>query len=75
MSMRDIKSILKKYRLKKGLSQQRLADLLDVNRVVIANWESGDTRIPIDMADKALSILGVSLRIGADPEDWKTERL
>lgn len=75
MSMRDIRTILKKYRHKRAMSQQRLADLLEVNRIVVANWESGATRIPVEMADKAFSILGVSLHIGADPENWKTERL
>lgn len=52
---------LKELRLKRGLTQQEIADLVHVNRVTYTNWEKGK-REPcfvnlVNLAD----LLGVSL--------------
>lgn len=60
--------ILHKIRTEKGLSQQRLADLLYVDRSTVASWETG-RRVPDAVTIRKLaSSLGVdvSILLGAD---------
>ena len=57
--MKNIKHI----REQRGLSQKKLADMLDVNQTTIARWED-ENRIPtIDKAIKASNILNIPLDI------------
>ena len=57
---------LKKARMKKGLSQQQLAELLYVDRSTITNWE-GNRRIPdFAMISKLSKQLGVDINIFLD---------
>ena len=52
---------LKKLRIKKGLSQQELADMMFVTRPTIARWESG-ARLPDAMMIRKLAeVLGVNV--------------
>ena len=34
---------LKMYRTQKGLSQEKIADMLDVSRQAVTKWEAGQT--------------------------------
>ncbi len=57
---------LKKARMKKGLSQQQLAELLYVDRSTITNWE-GNRRIPdFAMISKLSKQLGVDINTFLD---------
>jgi len=50
---------LKNIRLEKKMSQQKLADLIKVNRANISRWENGEVEIPLDAAysiSKALNV-------------------
>lgn len=50
---------LKNIRLAKNLSQQKLADMVQVDRSNISRWENGEVEIPLDIAysiSKALNI-------------------
>lgn len=53
---------LKKVRLRLGLSQERLAQELHVNRMSVLRWEAGTSRIPF-MLDLALQTLEQKLRV------------
>lgn len=43
-----------------GLTQQHLGELLGVNRATIRRWETGESKMPLDMATKIAHALGVS---------------
>ena len=51
---------LREMRDRKGLSQQRLADIIGVNRATIRRWETGESKITLDMATKIAHALGVT---------------
>lgn len=52
---------LKRLRKAEGLTQQALADSIGVNRVTIANWESGNNAPGPEMFDKLASTLGCAV--------------
>lgn len=52
---------LLKLRKKQGLSQQDVADLLDVSRQTISNWECGQGAPALDKADELARLYRVSL--------------
>ena len=41
-------SDLKGKRIKAGLSQQNVADILEVSRQMVSAWESGSKELPIE---------------------------
>ena len=64
---------LRETRDRKGLSQQRLADIIGVNRATIRRWETGESKITLDMATKIARALGVTTDelMSAPSEDKK----
>lgn len=52
---------LKELRLKKGLTQQQIADLVHVNRVTYTNWEKGKREPSYENLVKLADLLDVSL--------------
>lgn len=52
---------LKELRLKKGLTQQEIADLVHVNRVTYTNWEKGKREPSFENLFKLADLLEVSL--------------
>lgn len=50
---------LKKIRLEKEMTQQNLADLVNVNRANISRWENGEVEIPLDAAYSISQALNV----------------
>lgn len=52
---------LKELRLKKGLTQQEIADLVHVNRVTYTNWEKGKREPSFENIVKLADLLDVSL--------------
>lgn len=53
---------LKAYRTSNGLTQQGLADLLDVERTTVARWECGDRQIDKELVPKVSQITGIAKR-------------
>lgn len=51
---------LKELRLKKGLTQQEIADLVHVNRVTYTNWEKGNREPNFETLLKLASILNTT---------------
>lgn len=69
---------LKKFRTQKGLSQQRLADLVGVSQTAIYNWEKGERTPKMDAITKIADVLGVKLNdlIPTDQAiDWFFEKV
>ena len=54
---------LRKARLAKKLSQKELADELGVTTATISRYESGERKLPVEIAKRIAEILGV---------DWYT---
>ena len=57
----DFKDSLKKIRQEKQLSQQKLAEMIDVKQYVIAGWETGRSEPSIKDIIKLKSSLNVSI--------------
>lgn len=49
------------YRKKCGLTQQELAERLDVKNTAVSNWEKGNNSIDIETLYLAATVFGVSL--------------
>ena len=60
----DLGKILKEERLRRGLSQQRLADKAGVTKRAIIYWENGKKKMNVESADKVFKALHVSVVIG-----------
>lgn len=52
---------IQKLRKEKGLSQERLAEMLDVSRQAVSKWESGQTYPEIDKLIKLSDLFNVTL--------------
>ena len=59
-SARSIADRIKACRMKKGLTQAELADLVDITREAIASYESGRVRLMDDMIVRFAKALDVS---------------
>lgn len=54
-------SAIKKYRLDKNLSQERLAELGDLHRTYISEVERGDRNVSLVNIDKICEALGIKV--------------
>lgn len=66
--MGNISKIIKNERIKQGISQRELARRIGCTGRAIGYWEAGIKIPSLDLADKALKVLGISLTIGAMEE-------
>jgi len=55
------------------LTQQKVADLLNIGQRTYADYESGKTRIPIDNIMKLAKFYNVSMDYITGASDFKTE--
>lgn len=56
--------ILKEERMKRGLSQKKLAEAAGVTARAIIYWESGQRQMNIENADRLFKALHTSIKIG-----------
>jgi ribosome-binding protein aMBF1 (putative translation factor) len=56
----SLSDALRKRRLKKGLSQVELAQLIDSSQSRVAKMESGDSSVSMDLLVKSLLALGIT---------------
>lgn len=61
MDLIELGNRIKKYRAKTGLSQERFALLIEMDRTYFASVESGKHSITITNLDKICKGLGISL--------------
>lgn len=60
---------IKDYRIKKGFSQAKLAELMDTTQAAVAMWESGARMPRTDKLPKLAEVLGCSMAdLFAKPE-------
>lgn len=59
--MTEINMNIRKYRRKKGLSQEKLAEQLNVTRQTVSNWETGKAYPDVDM------VIRLSTALETDP--------
>lgn len=75
--MNKISKSIKKFRAKKGLSQNELADILFVSRQTVSSWENGRTQPDIESLEKLSEALSVSVEeliYGEKPKLIETEK-
>lgn len=66
--MENVTKIIREERIKLGLSQRELAKRIGCTGRAIGYWEAGIKTPSLDLADKALKALGLSLTIGKTKE-------
>lgn len=73
---RPIRLFLAAWRLKKGLSQQQVADRLETSDVTISRWETGERRPDLDAQAAFAEALGIELPdLWRDPEQPSADEL
>ena len=78
MDEQSMKDNIRKARMRKGLSQQEVADALEITRVAYANLEKGRVRIVNEHISALASLLGISLEellLGYYPEKDAAQKL
>lgn len=56
-----IKDRVKEYRLKKGLTQVEMANLIGISQPALSCYESGETKPDIVYAIKLAALFGISI--------------
>lgn len=59
----DFAAWMKRARLKKSMSQERLAKKVNVHINTIMRWENGKQYPPLDKAEEIINILGWELTV------------
>lgn len=59
--MRQIGKNIKKYRMEKGMTQDQLAEKLNVTRQAVSNWETGKTRPNLETLTALGEHFGISV--------------
>ena len=60
---------IKVFREKCGLSQRKVADLMDVSQQAVARWENGEAKPRADVLPKLARVLGCTIdELFRDPE-------
>lgn len=63
---KQIFSYINIKRIEKGISRKELAQMIGCSSRLIYYWENGKRGMSLDMADKALKVLGISYTLGED---------
>ncbi len=71
--MLDIGKMIKNLRMNKGISQEKLAEMLGINKASIANYETGRRSLTIDKLEELLKCLDTTIADFFYPD--KTENL
>nr|DAU39577.1 MAG TPA: helix-turn-helix domain protein [Caudoviricetes sp.] len=64
----EIRKMLRKERLKRDLNFKEFGKLIGCTGRSVSYWETGKRNISLDVADKALKKLGITLEIGRNKE-------
>lgn len=60
----EVQQKIREERIKQGISIRKLAQMAGCTDRAIVYWEKGEKEITVNMADKILKVLGVSMNIG-----------
>ena len=72
--MTEITINIRKYRKRKGLSQNNLAEQLNVTRQTVSSWENGKTYPDLDMIVRLSEVLGTDPNHLLYPEQEKKKQ-
>ena len=64
----EIQQKIREERMKQGISIRKLTQMAGCTDRAIVYWEKGEKEITVNMADKLLKTLGISVKIGANDE-------
>lgn len=67
----EIQTLIRKERIKQGISTRKFAKLIGCSHRSITYWDNGERSMSIDMIDKALKILNTRVTIGAVDNGFK----
>jgi len=59
--LNTVQKNIKKYRENKGITQEQMAEALNVTRQAISNWETGRTEPDIDTLQRLSDYLGITI--------------
>ncbi len=66
---------LSAWRMKKGLSQEQIANMLDVNKSTVSRWENGKRALDLNDLNRLAEIYGVDpLALLMSPDDFELAR-
>ena len=76
MAEKELGKNIAHYRKEKGLSQEKVAEYMEVSRQAVTKWESGLSRPSTDNLIRLSELLGVSVQmlLGNDEQPEKAER-
>ena len=63
----DYRTLIREKRKEKGLSQERLAKLVQVSQPFIAEIESGRKKPSVDVLMRICAVLDISLFVNGEP--------
>jgi transcriptional regulator with XRE-family HTH domain len=66
----DVPQLLKRLRLRAGLTQAELADRLDISQAAVAKLEAPGANPTVDTLDRVLRATGHRLSFEAIPQPW-----
>ena len=64
----EIQRKIREERIRQGISIRKLAKMVGCSDRSILYWEKGEREITVNMADKLLKTLSISVKIGANDE-------
>lgn len=64
----EIQKKIREERIRQGISIRKLAQMVGCSDRSILYWEKGEREITVNMADKLLKTLSISVKIGANDE-------
>lgn len=64
----EIQKKIREERIRQGISIRKLAKMVGCSDRSILYWEKGEREITVNMADKLLKTLSISVKIGANDE-------
>lgn len=59
-----LEEMVREERLKRGISQYKLAEMTGFTRRAIVYWETGKRKMTVDAADTVFKALGVTVLLG-----------
>ncbi|TDB57953.1 helix-turn-helix transcriptional regulator [Arundinibacter roseus] len=70
---RSVPEVMKAFRYSAKLSQQEMANLLNVSQATYHNWETGKYKVPLEAYPSIATCCGISLTDLLPPGFWKAE--
>ncbi|XMB85416.1 helix-turn-helix transcriptional regulator [Mycoplasmatota bacterium WC44] len=60
-SKNEIGELIRNFRIRNSMTQNELAQKLNVSNSAVSNWENGETNIDIDLLDKLADLMKITI--------------